>query len=118
MLFLSVDAVREYFGETIAMYFAFLGYYTFFLTPPALLGLITNFYVTSQHHELSVVLFCVFNLIWSTIFLEAWKRKTAELAYLWGTINMEQFEEPRASFYGELGMFYVCSQSSLFQRLE
>ena len=99
-IILLADQVREYFGETIAMYFAFLGYYTFFLTLPAVLGLVTHFF---WNDELSVVLFCVFNLVWATIFLEAWKRKTAELAYRWGTINMEHIEEPRAAFYGELG---------------
>jgi len=97
------DDVREYFGETIAMYFAFLGYYTFFLTPPALLGLLTNFYVSDEYREISIIFFCVFNLVWATIFLESWKRRSAELAYQWGTINTERFEEPRATFYGELG---------------
>jgi len=74
------------------MYFAFLGYYTFFLGPPAVLGLITNFYISDSHRELSIIIFCVFNLVWATIFLESWKRKTSELAYQWGTINTEQFE--------------------------
>jgi len=95
--------VREYFGETIAIYFAFLGYYTFFLAPPAILGVFTNFYVSTENREIFIVLFCVFNLVWATIFLESWKRKTAVLAYRWGTINNEQFEEPRAAFLGELG---------------
>jgi len=85
------------------MYFAFLGYYTFFLAVPAVLGVFTNLYVSNENRDVSIVLFCVFNLVWATIFLESWKRKTAELAYRWGTINTEQFEEPRAAFYGELG---------------
>jgi len=84
------------------MYFAFLGYYTYFLAVPALLGVLINFYVADADREFSVVVFCAFNLVWATIFLEFWKRKTAELAYRWGTINTEQFEEPRAAFYGEL----------------
>ena len=121
MLYLFADEVREYYGETIAMYFAFLGYYTFFLAPPALLGLVTNFYVSDEYHELSIILFCVFNLVWATIFLESWKRKTAELAYRWGTIDTEQFEEPRAAFYGELGKDAVTGrlqpQYSSFRRL-
>jgi len=95
------DEVREYFGETIAMYFAFLGFYTFFLTAPAVLGIVTQFFFSN--HQLSVVLFCMFNLVWATIFLESWKRNTAVLAYRWGTINTEQYEEPRAAFYGYLG---------------
>jgi len=103
------------------MYFAFLGYYTFFLAPPALLGFLTNFYISDSHRELSIVLFCVFNLVWATIFLESWKRKTAELAYQWGTIDTEQWEEPRAAFSGELAKDPVTGrlqpQYSSFQRL-
>lgn len=95
--------MREYFGETIAMYFAFLGYYTFFLTPLAMFGLFANFCVSDENRELTVVFLCVFNLVWATIFLESWKRRTAELAYRWGTMNAEHFEEPRAQFYGVLG---------------
>jgi len=98
---LMADEVREYFGETIAMYFAFLGYYTFFLTLPAVMGPIIYFLFSNR--DLSVVIFCMFNLVWATIFLESWKRKSAELAYRWGTISMEQYEEPRAAFYGALG---------------
>jgi len=103
------------------MYFAFLGYYTYFLIPPALLGLLMNFYVSDSNRELSIMLFSVFNLVWATIFLESWKRKTAELAYRWGTINTEQFEEPRAMFYGELETDLVTGrlqpQYSSFRRL-
>jgi len=100
---LSADEIREYYGESIAMYFAFLGYYTFFLIPLALLGFIANFYFSDSYREFSIAVFCVFNLFWATIFLESWKRKTAELAYQWGTIDTEHFEEPRAAFYGEIG---------------
>jgi len=107
---LCADDVREYFGETIAMYFAFIGYYTYFLAPPAFLGVLTTFYVSEGNRNFLVTLFCVFNLVWATIFLESWKRKCSELAYMWGTIDMEQFEEPRAEFYGELGKDPVTGQ--------
>lgn len=46
--------------------------------------------------------FCVFNLIWVTVFIEAWKRESASLAYTWGTHGQDKFEECRAAFYGEL----------------
>ena len=53
------------------------------------------------------VFFCVFNLVWVTLFLEAWKRNSASLAYTWGTINTHKFEEARPAYYGELGEFKV-----------
>ncbi len=39
-----VDKIQEYFGETVAMYFAFLGNYTMALIPPALIGILSVFY--------------------------------------------------------------------------
>jgi len=94
------DEIRNYFGETVSIYFAFLEFYTYFLMPPAVLGIISHLFASRLNEDWAVALFCVFNLVWSTVFLESWKRKTAEHAYKWGTIKMEQFEEPRAAFYG------------------
>lgn len=35
-----LDAIKDYFGVHIGMYFAFLGHYTMALTIPALLGVL------------------------------------------------------------------------------
>ena len=51
------------------------------------------------------VLFAVFNLLWSTVILEVWKRQSASLAYSWGTLSRKKaFEEPRPGFHGALGL--------------
>ncbi|XP_023339966.1 anoctamin-1 isoform X4 [Eurytemora carolleeae] len=39
-----LDAVRDYFGVKIGLYFAWLGFYTFMLIPPSLVGLICFLY--------------------------------------------------------------------------
>jgi len=39
-----LDAVRDYFGVKIGLYFAWLGYYTFMLIPPSLVGLVCFLY--------------------------------------------------------------------------
>lgn len=56
-------------------------------------------------HHCREALFAVFNLVWSTIFLEAWKRRCAELAFKWGSIDIvsSRFEEPRANYHGRIG---------------
>lgn len=103
LIFVSVPGeIRNYFGEHVAMYFAFLGIYTTWLVLPAALGVISEAAMYSVHVNADTVLalFCVFNLIWANIFLRCCKRRTAELAYEWGTIRTERFEEPRAEFYG------------------
>ncbi len=42
------------------------------------------------------------NIIWATGFLILWRRKQAELAYQWNTLDMEELEETRATYKGEL----------------
>lgn len=59
-----VAEIKQYFGESIALYFAFLEYYTVALSVPALLGLFG--YIFTE----TVPFFCVFNVIWVTLFLE------------------------------------------------
>jgi len=39
-----LDAVRDYFGVKIGLYFAWLGFYTFMLIPPSIVGLICFLY--------------------------------------------------------------------------
>lgn len=53
---------------------------------------------TSQ--DICCVVFAIFNVIWSTLFLEEWKRRGAEFAYKWGTLDTppESIEEPRPQF--------------------
>ena len=47
----------------------------------------------------------MFNLVWATIFLEAWKRHCSELSFKWGSIDLvsSKFEEPRANYHGRMG---------------
>lgn len=95
------EKIQKYFGETIAMYFAFLGFYTMALLPPALIGILSIF--LGHDNVNMMVFFSIFNLVWATVFLEAWKQNCATLAYKWGTINFEQFESPRPQYKGKLG---------------
>ena len=46
------------------------------------------------------VMFALFNVIWSTLYLEHWKRRSAEYAYQWGVLDHEDelLVEPRPLF--------------------
>ncbi|KAK7147824.1 hypothetical protein R3I94_010375 [Phoxinus phoxinus] len=101
--FQPLDDIRRYFGEGLALYFGFLEYFTFALVPMALIGI--PYYLFDWEDYDKYVLFAVFNLVWSTVFLEVWKRCSATLAYGWGTLNRKKaFEEPRPGFHGALGI--------------
>uniref|UniRef100_A0A4W4FHQ7 Anoctamin n=1 Tax=Electrophorus electricus TaxID=8005 RepID=A0A4W4FHQ7_ELEEL len=98
-----LDNIRHYFGEGLALYFRFLEFFTFALVPMALIGI--PYYLFAWEDYDRYVLFAVFNLMWSTVFLELWKRHSAQLAYGWGTLSRKKaFEEPRPGFHGVLGL--------------
>jgi hypothetical protein len=60
-----LEEIRLYFGEAVALYFTFLGFYTIALLVPMALGFLQLFLSTE-----SIAFFCVFNVLWVTIFLE------------------------------------------------
>ncbi|GAB1294848.1 Anoctamin-10 [Apodemus speciosus] len=104
-----IDSIRGYFGETIALYFGFLEYFTFALIPMAVIGLPYYLFVWEDYDK--YVIFASFNLIWSTVILEVWKRGCANMTYRWGTLVMKrQFEEPRPGFHGVLGINSVTGR--------
>ena len=47
--------------------------------------------------DIGFVLFSFFNVLWATLYLESWKRRSAELSFKWGTIDNkdEMLSEPR-----------------------
>lgn len=120
-----LDDIQAYFGGTIGYYFSFLDFYTLSLFPPAILGLFITFFLPSinissenttasestqakedddQPSVSSYMVQAVFSMLWSTVFMELWKRRSAALSYRWGTFNLsEQFQEPRQGFHGEMG---------------
>lgn len=67
-------------------------------------GYISVFWISHAHSQTSqdicCVVFALFNVVWATLFLERWKRREAELAYRWGTLDTpaESLEEPRPQF--------------------
>lgn len=105
-----IDNIRGYFGETIALYFGFLEYFTFALIPMAIIGL--PYYLFAWEDYDKYVIFASINLIWSTVILEVWKRSCARMTYRWGTLIMKrQFEEPRPGYHGVLGINPVTGRS-------
>ncbi|XP_063222140.1 anoctamin-8 [Bacillus rossius redtenbacheri] len=102
-----LDDVCAYFGVKIAMYFAWLDHYTKALIVPAVVGVV--FWVglcgrDQAVEDVGFVLFSFFNVLWASVYVEAWKRRSAELAYRWGTLDQrdELLVEPRPLFTGTL----------------
>ncbi|XP_022912435.2 anoctamin-10 isoform X1 [Onthophagus taurus] len=111
-----LDEISEYFGVKIGMYFAWLGHYTTALSIPAVVGFLFWLCCNGKHQTLEdvgYVLFSVFNVVWATTYLQAWKRYSAELAFRWGTLDQRDdlLAEPRPLF--RVSRHVVCFQGPL-----
>ncbi|NXG40273.1 ANO8 protein, partial [Dromaius novaehollandiae] len=112
------DEICDYFGVKIAMYFAWLGFYTSAMVYPAVFGSILYTFTESDQtsQDICCVVFAIFNVIWATLFLEEWKRRGAEFAYKWGTLDTpaESIEEPRPQFRGVKRISPVTSAEEFY----
>ena len=112
---LNVPHIREYYGERVALYFAFLEHYKGSLFFIAFVGLIVQFWQVAERYipgltsketgipeDLGSLIFSAVIAVWGTLFLEHWKRKEATLNTQWGMSDFEAKEEARPEFIGEL----------------
>ncbi|KAH8375735.1 hypothetical protein KR093_008376 [Drosophila rubida] len=102
-----LDDIAAYFGVKVALYFAWLGHYTCALGVPAVFGTILYCILWGKGQtaqDMGHVLFSLFNVAWASLYLEAWKRYSVELAFRWGTLSMppELLEPPRPLYKGPL----------------
>ncbi|RHY35867.1 hypothetical protein DYB30_003370 [Aphanomyces astaci] len=111
------DNIREYFGERIAFYFVYLGHYTTFMLYAAIFGVLvftaqlfikdtrttlaSGEVLVVSHIPYLVPAFGLFMCVWSTIFLETWKREQNVWAMKWGMSDLADDENTRPQFTGE-----------------
>lgn len=126
---IDVEAIQNYFGEKIALYFEFLQYHTKSLYFISWLGVIifivdnlmiyeigfdtyeerdfkTSNEITSHDIALMVfkmnrLLLAVATVVWSSFYLEFWKRKQKFFAIKYGMTEFENKETKRPNFTGE-----------------
>ena len=103
-----LDEIANYYGTRIAIYHAWLQYYTVMLITPALVGLgmyclrIYRAGSGATQEELGgwLVFYALFLAIWSTVFMECWARRESKLKHRWGTHGYEDNEQVRPEFKG------------------
>ncbi|CAG8616143.1 5643_t:CDS:10, partial [Ambispora gerdemannii] len=115
----SLEKIREYFGEKLALYFAWLGFYSSWLLIATILGAITILYGVidaASKGEFNNGFFGIFKIwdnaltlpfalllsIWSTLFLESWNRYNSALVNEWGMSEFEMERQPRPFFIGTI----------------
>ncbi|KAJ3438995.1 ngep-related [Anaeramoeba flamelloides] len=107
-----LDRIRDYFGESIAYYFAFLAMYINFLIVLAIIGIPVAILtwpkkeesdISNQFKEQKgqVSLYYTFIVsMWITLLIELWKRRSNTLAYHWDMLDFHKIEQIRPEFKG------------------
>ena len=104
--FQPVDEIRDYFGDEIGLYFAWLGVYTRSLAFSSIFGVLAMVFgvytsgTTDPDQNDLTLLYSVFVAVWSVAFLQSWERRERELSFLWGTEGLADSQEPRLEFVG------------------
>ncbi|CAG0899825.1 unnamed protein product [Darwinula stevensoni] len=111
--------VKDYFGVKIGFYFRWLGLYTMFLLGPSIVGtilLVIGMCGKENMVDMAFLFYALFNVIWTTVFLETWKRKSAELAFKWGTLDQRSGRlcQPRPQFTGEVRRSPITGQKERY----
>jgi len=95
------DDIKNYFGEKIGLYFVWLGHYTKWLMTASLVGLgaWTSIAALGNNPDSPAIpYFTVFMCVWTTLYLESWKRAEKRTALRWGMIDFEQEQQSRPEF--------------------
>ena len=90
---IALDKIRDQFGDSIALYFAFLSSYTSFLVVPAILGLAAHFFLPPYSPIYSISL-----SIWSITFVEWWRIHERILSLRFGTRGSFRVEKARIQY--------------------
>lgn len=109
-----VDIVKDYFGEKVGLFFLWLGHYTTWLIPASIVGFFAWIFVAAQDNNPNapvIPYFAAFIAVWSTLFLEYWKRKEKTAAMRWGTLGCEDQEQTRPQFVGEASVSPIDGQA-------
>ena len=89
--------IREYYGETITMYYAWMDHYITWLKPAAIVGFVCWIPFIAGLTE-AVYLYGLFIVFWSALFLEYWKRRESDLAFMWDVYNKDAIGREHPDF--------------------
>jgi len=101
-----VQEIRDYLGEKVALYFAWLHMYTTWLFTLGLCSLVPYIYshtwndspTDTPYDNWAMPIYGLLSMIWAQLFLEAWKREQSMWSYVWNTEDFEEEEALRPEF--------------------
>lgn len=110
-----LSALRDYVGARVCMYFTFLSFYTQMLLYIGVVSL--PIYIASKLTGSAVVVaalrlvFAIALVLWTTVFLERWKRRNAGVQLEWGLSDFadDAADDVRPQFLGEIRPGFYCN---------
>lgn len=99
--------IRCYYGERIALYYAFVGAYTRALMLPMALGIVcqVEYWFGAGYFDFggiegnwTGIVYSLYMSLWSVYFLVKWSRLEGELRFVWGTEHAVTTEHTRYAF--------------------
>jgi hypothetical protein len=125
-----IGAIRNYYGEKVALYFAWLEHYSRALFFPTVLGLLFVIFEDSAPQDaktqgFGLMVYCTLVGLWATTMTEFWKGRNAFLNLCWGMTDFKAVERERAEFIGvvrlspitDLKEMYHVSRGQLYWRM-
>lgn len=109
----GISKIQDYFGDKVALYFAFLTFYTKALITYGIAGVLVfavSFFSPS-HAPLLLFAYSIFATLWGASLTSLWKRRNIEIVYMWSSLimgdssdeslmSMTKKEDLRNEFYG------------------
>ena len=99
----QIQLLYRYFGQAIAMYYAFYGFFTLMYFPLAFTSLLyTLIYLKSlfNSYDMYPTCFLIF-AIWNLVIIAKWKRKSEEIQHKWGMKISRDQQKMRNEFKGD-----------------
>ncbi|KAG8991194.1 hypothetical protein FRB94_012697 [Tulasnella sp. JGI-2019a] len=103
----DIEQIKAQFGEQLALYFAFLSFYSRALIFPAGLGAVMYFIAPPYHPAYSILI-----SLWSIVFVEAWRIRERSLSVTWGSYGCSRVEVRRSEFRGAGDASHVSDDSA------
>ena len=83
--------IRDYFGEKIAIFYSWLGYYTLALVAPSIFSIVIiviyayrGYVDTTDEVDYVLAAFALFVIIWASIYRSSWDRECYAVQLRWG----------------------------------
>ena len=104
----QLENIKEYYGSKIAMYFGWLDFFTHILGVPSIAGILLFMHqIYLQNVDSAwIPFFCVLISLWSTYFLEFWKRRGSELSFMWKVFGVEDIDAENDLAQVSINIYY------------